>query len=327
MNGVRENCEYFFNLENNMEVIIMGTYEEFINNILETRGRFECGDEYHERHHIVPKSCNGSDDECNLIDLFAQEHYEAHRLLALENPNNKSLVSAWWLMSHAKGNSKQEWYDVSPEEYEEARIAFVSSISGENNFWYNRITTKCDNCNKEIKVTPYRYNLSNKDGDRRHVFCSAECAYEYKSKYYVGEKHPRYGKYFSEEQKKKISEATKGREAPNKGKPMSEEQKKALSEKTKQRFSNPENRLTGKKNKLSKIINQYDGDIFIQTWYGAKEIQRQLGIDNAQICRCCQHKVGCKSAGGFLWFYADDTDQLDKSKIIPNNTKLIKEVS
>lgn len=305
----------------------MGTYEEFINNILETRGRFECGDEYHERHHIVPKSCNGSDDECNLIDLFAQEHYEAHRLLALENPNNKSLVSAWWLMSHAKGNSKQEWYDVSPEEYEEARIAFVSSISGENNFWYNRITTKCDNCNKEIKVTPYRYNLSNKDGDRRHVFCSAECAYEYKSKYYVGEKHPRYGKYFSEEQKKKISEATKGREAPNKGKPMSEEQKKALSEKTKQRFSNPENRLTGKKNKLSKIINQYDGDIFIQTWYGAKEIQRQLGIDNAQICRCCQHKVGCKSAGGFLWFYADDTDQPDKSKIIPNNTKLIKEVS
>ena len=305
----------------------MGTYEEFINNILETRGRFECGDEYHERHHIVPKSCNGSDDECNLIDLFAQEHYEAHRLLALENPNNKSLVSAWWLMSHAKGNSKQEWYDVSPEEYEEARIAFVSSISGENNFWYNRITTKCDNCNKEIKVTPYRYNLSNKDGDRRHVFCSAECAYEYKSKYYVGEKHPRYGKYFSEEQKKKISEATKGREAPNKGKPMSEEQKKALSEKTKQRFSNPENRLTGKKNKLSKIINQYDGDIFVQTWYGAKEIQRQLGIDNAQICRCCQHKVGCKSAGGFLWFYADDPDQPDKSKIIPNNTKLIKEVS
>lgn len=305
----------------------MGTYEEFINNILETRGRFERGDEYHERHHIVPKSCNGSDDECNLIDLFAQEHYEAHRLLALENPNNKSLVSAWWLMSHAKGNSKQEWYDVSPEEHEEARIAFVSSISGENNFWYNRITTKCDNCNKEIKVTPYRYNLSNKDGDRRHVFCSAECAYEYKSKYYVGEKHPRYGKYFSEEQKKKISEATKGREAPNKGKPMSEEQKKALSEKTKQRFSNPENRLTGKKNKLSKIINQYDGDIFIQTWYGAKEIQRQLGIDNAQICRCCQHKVGCKSAGGFLWFYADDPDQPDKSKIIPNNTKLIKEVS
>ena len=61
------------------------TYEEFINNILETRGRFACGDEYHERHHIVPKCMDGSNDEENLIDLFAREHFEAHRLLALEN--------------------------------------------------------------------------------------------------------------------------------------------------------------------------------------------------------------------------------------------------
>ena len=304
----------------------MGTYKEFINSILESRGRFACGDEYHERHHILPKSCNGSDDEDNLIDLLAWEHYEAHRLLAIENPNNKSLVSAWWLMSHVKGNNKQEWYEVSPEEYEEARIAFVDSISGENNFWYNRIATQCTNCGKEIKVTPYYYNLYNKNGERR-VFCSAECAYEYKSKYYRGEKHPRYGKHFSEEQKKKISESHKGKQAPNKGKPMSEEQKKMLSEKAKERFANPENRLTGQKNKLSKVINQYDGDIFIQTWYGAKEIKRQLGIDDTQIGRCCKHKVGCKSAGGFLWFYADDPTQPDKSKIIPNNTKLIKEVS
>lgn len=145
----------------------MGTYKEFINSILESRGRFACGDEYHERHHILPKSCNGSDDEDNLIDLLAWEHYEAHRLLAIENPNNKSLVSAWWLMSHVKGNNKQEWYEVSPEEYEEARIAFVDSISGENNFWYNRIATQCTNCGKEIKVTPYYYNLYNKNGERR----------------------------------------------------------------------------------------------------------------------------------------------------------------
>ena len=46
------------------------TYLEFINNILETRGRFSCNSEYHERHHIVPKCMNGSDDETNLIDLY-----------------------------------------------------------------------------------------------------------------------------------------------------------------------------------------------------------------------------------------------------------------
>ena len=71
------------------------TYEQFIQNILNTRGRFACGDEYHERHHIVPKCMDGGDEEENLIDLFAREHFEAHRLLALENPDNDKLVYAW----------------------------------------------------------------------------------------------------------------------------------------------------------------------------------------------------------------------------------------
>ena len=35
------------------------TYEEFIRNILNIRGRFNCGEEYHERHHIIPKCCEG----------------------------------------------------------------------------------------------------------------------------------------------------------------------------------------------------------------------------------------------------------------------------
>lgn len=71
------------------------TYAEFIQNILNTRGRFACGDEYHEQHHIVPRCMNGTNDEENLIDLYAREHYEAHRLLALENPENEKLVYAW----------------------------------------------------------------------------------------------------------------------------------------------------------------------------------------------------------------------------------------
>ena len=58
------------------------TYIEFINDILNTRGRFACGDEYHERHHITPKCMGGTNDNENLIDLFAREHYIAHLLLA-----------------------------------------------------------------------------------------------------------------------------------------------------------------------------------------------------------------------------------------------------
>lgn len=41
--------------------------------------RNEC---YCERHHIIPKSEGGSDDDTNLVNLTAREHYIAHLLLA-----------------------------------------------------------------------------------------------------------------------------------------------------------------------------------------------------------------------------------------------------
>lgn len=117
----------------------MKTYKEFIQNILDTRGRFACGEEYHERHHIIPKCMDGGNEKENLIDLFAREHFEAHRLLALENPDNEKLIYAWTMMSWIK-TKNQERYQLTSEEYEEAKIAFSKMNSkrkgmlfGENN--------------------------------------------------------------------------------------------------------------------------------------------------------------------------------------------------
>lgn len=36
---------------------------------------------YCENHHIIPKSCNGSNDSSNLVYLTAREHFIAHMLL------------------------------------------------------------------------------------------------------------------------------------------------------------------------------------------------------------------------------------------------------
>ncbi len=104
----------------------METYEKFINNILETRGRFNCGDVYCERHHIKPKCLNGTDEDYNLIDLYAHEHFIAHKLLAQENPDDEELVYAWWMMAVVKGDN-QERYELTPEEYEEAKKAFSAA--------------------------------------------------------------------------------------------------------------------------------------------------------------------------------------------------------
>ena len=63
------------------------TYTRFIKGILDERGRFGIPEgEYKERHHITPKCLGGTNDEENLIDLYAREHYIAHKLLVQDNP-------------------------------------------------------------------------------------------------------------------------------------------------------------------------------------------------------------------------------------------------
>lgn len=108
------------------------TYQEFINNILNTRGRFMKDDEYHERHHIVPRCKSGTNDENNLIDLFAREHFIAHKLLAEENMDDDQLVCAYAIMAFTKDNNQLR-YELTPEEYEEARKIRAQKFTGERN--------------------------------------------------------------------------------------------------------------------------------------------------------------------------------------------------
>ena len=113
------------------------TYQEYIQNILDERGRFGIPDgEYKERHHIVPKCMGGNNKKDNLIDLTAQEHYEVHKLLSEENPRNLGLLYAWHMMSHGGGSSKKRTVQ-NEEEYTQARKKYAEYMSehfsGENN--------------------------------------------------------------------------------------------------------------------------------------------------------------------------------------------------
>lgn len=61
------------------------------------------------------------------------------------------------------------------------------SPHGKDSIYYNRVETFCTNCGGKIEVTPFDYNKKNRFGDN-HNFCSQECYWEYRGKYYVGEK-------------------------------------------------------------------------------------------------------------------------------------------
>ena len=224
------------------------TYKEFIDNILETRGRFACGEEYHETHHIIPKCIGGNNDEDNLIDLFAREHFEAHRLLALENPENKKLIHAWWMMSTML-DSKQRRVQITPQEYEEARNRFSQSMMGENNPMYG------------------------KPSHRRGAHLTDEQK-QYLREINLGERNPKYGKQLSAETKAKISSA-------NLGKIASKEARLNMS-------NAHLGKNMGVDSSRAKKIAQYglDGTL-IKVWDCISDAARDLNVSVSSISNVC----------------------------------------
>ena len=117
------------------------TYEEFINNIINSRGQWNIPDgDYFEGHHILPICLGGTGNpkkkDDNIIWLYPEEHFIAHKLLAEENPSNKSLVFAWSMMAFPKGKTKRN-IEISPQDYAELRKMLSESLKTDNPFLKN----------------------------------------------------------------------------------------------------------------------------------------------------------------------------------------------
>lgn len=173
------------------------TYIEYINNILETRGRFNCGDNYHERHHIIPKCKGGTNVKDNLIDLLPEEHFMAHKLLAEENPNDISLIRAYNIMAFTE-NDTEKRYKLTPEEYAEARRMFSQTLK---NFYSDKTNHPCfgTHLSEERKQAIGKRSKGNK-------YCLGRVlSEETKKKIGDANRNP------SEETRRKMSEAQKAR--------------------------------------------------------------------------------------------------------------------
>lgn len=243
------------------------TYQEFINNILKTRGRFSCGDEYHERHHIAPKCMGGGNEEENLIDLYAREHYIAHELLAKENPHSQALNFVWALMSSRIESKIGEKCIKSAEDYETARKALSEFLS------VNR---------KGKKFTDeHKSNLSKALKGR--VF-TEEQKENMRKNHYHGP-HPMKGKHHSEKSRKNMSAAAQNRSGQwrkrqseaQRGKKHSDKWKKMMSERNSGE-NNPNydnHKLRGKGSPVSLPII-CDGMLF----YGYRECAEYYGLSS-----------------------------------------------
>ena len=195
----------------------METYNSFITNILETRGRYLTEAVYKERHHIIPRCQGGADEEDNLIDLTAEEHFIAHKLLAKENPDVLSLQQAWACMAFM-GKDRHE---VTPEEFAECREAQakLSKIRNTGKPSPQKGKTLAEEHKEKIRTTCKRYKPTE---EARRKQSAAQIGHEVSEETRKKLSLKNKGRRMSDEFRQKCSECKKGN-TNAKGHKLSEE--------------------------------------------------------------------------------------------------------
>jgi hypothetical protein len=199
------------------------THKDFIENIIKERGQWNIPDgEYWEGHHILPLCMGGqgrtNQKHFNIIRLYPKEHFIAHKLLALENPNNKKLIFAWKSMWFKDKNQKR--YEPTAEEYQEVKKLIVIHVSEH----FKDLWKTDDFKNKQVWTEERRKIISNSRKGKKLSF-------ETRKKMSISKKgklsHMK-GKNLKKETRDKISLSLSGRKNPMYGKKHSKETKDKL---------------------------------------------------------------------------------------------------
>jgi hypothetical protein len=121
-------------------------YTKIYNNLIE-KARSRILEGYQEKHHVIPRCMNGTNDITNLVGLTPEEHYIAHLLLVKIYPEHKGLIYAAWYMQYhdsdkRKNNKSHGWLQRlhaetvsirSREMWETNREAIVTAMIAERN--------------------------------------------------------------------------------------------------------------------------------------------------------------------------------------------------
>lgn len=175
---------------------------------------------YYERHHILPRCLNGTNDKSNLVLLTAKEHFLAHLLLVKIYPTNLKIVWAATMMSTCNGKNERNtnktyaWIRQLQSELQTGR-----KFSEESR---KKMSNSAIGKPKPIRTVEHRQKISIANTGRKF----SKDVVEQRAK------HLR-GKPLSEEHKLKISMANKGKPKNNQSQESIE--KRAISNRGKKR--------------------------------------------------------------------------------------------
>lgn len=190
-------------------------------------------DGYTERHHILPKSLGGSDSIENLTNLTAREHFICHWLLTKMYPSGEEhwkMINAFRMMRAENPRQLRYKTRVTARVYENLKKEYSKlqseRYSGENNPMYgDKFYRSPEGTERQRAAVTGQNNGAKQDNARAKISSSK-----------LGKKR----NPFSEEWRKKLSEAKKGKNNNRYGIVVSEDTKSKISNAMKGRKQDPE---------------------------------------------------------------------------------------
>jgi hypothetical protein len=161
---------------------------------------------YVERHHIVPKSLGGTDDENNLVVLTARQHFIAHLLLTkmIDGQNKYKMYNAFSKML-CVGKDNKERYLPSSKFYEYSKKLMSEHMTINNPTKRKEVREKMsqNSWSKSDRADEIKKIISEKKiGKKLNL---SEEQRKLRSEKRIGEKNGMYGKTHTEEAKQKFS--------------------------------------------------------------------------------------------------------------------------
>lgn len=100
-------------------MFILNKYKTWYDNLI-NKNKTRTLEGYKESHHIIPKSCGGTNDKSNLIYLTAREHYIAHLLLTkcVDKKYHFKMLKAYYAMRMQNSKVLQRGYKINNRLYE-----------------------------------------------------------------------------------------------------------------------------------------------------------------------------------------------------------------
>lgn len=103
-------------------------YKKLYENLIEKAKLRKITPGYTEKHHIIPRALNGTNDEENIVVLTGREHFIAHKILAKIYPNSGMIHAAYKMACIFRDNEKVK---ITSREYEYLRQKHAERVSND----------------------------------------------------------------------------------------------------------------------------------------------------------------------------------------------------